>query len=92
MLAINTGNYSNRPVEGYRSLPATDNRPEVCCAAYKPFVVRAFKRFKSMASKVRRPLSEMKTASLRGEAVAWDFYGGYLTSLSKEATCGRGKV
>jgi hypothetical protein len=34
----------------------------------------------------------MKTASLGGEAVAWDFYGGYLTSLSKEATCGRGKV
>ena len=26
------------------------------------------------------------------EAVPGDFYGGYLTSLSKEATCGRGKV
>lgn len=35
---------------------------------------------------------EIKTASRVGEAVAWDFYGGYLTSLSKEATCGRGKV
>lgn len=28
----------------------------------------------------------------KGEAVAWDFYGGYLTSLSKEATSGMRKV
>ncbi|EJN36661.1 hypothetical protein PMI38_03907 [Pseudomonas sp. GM84] len=28
----------------------------------------------------------MKNGLALGEAAAWDFYGGYLTSLSKEAT------
>ncbi|BBR52567.1 Uncharacterised protein [Pseudomonas putida] len=42
--------------------------------------------------KVRANNKKNKNGLVGNEAVAWDFYGGYLTSLSKEATCGRRKV